>query len=143
LERGFIKAMVSIGDPPSAAWRAGFKHPMSVGYQMLAKPAVKAEIFRQAEEKLFTDMLPLALAAHKQLLTDKAVPASARVQAVKLTYDRTLGTHEAADVDKDLAEMSADELRKALERVTSELDQRPGKARDITPSIAPEAGVFD
>lgn len=89
--------------------------------QTLARPAVQAEIARQTNELLFRDILPLAIAAHKRVLTDPRSPAGAVVQAVKLAYDRTLGTDDAARA-KDPSEMTPEELAEAiakLERVAA------------------------
>ena len=117
---------------------------------MMARPAIRAEVLRKAEELLFSELLPLALAAHKQLLTDKAVPAGARLGAVKLTYDRTMGAESSETDDKEPSEMTAGELQRSIARLASELEGRPLRAKDVTPQPLeveaddpPVGGVFD
>lgn len=107
----------------------------------MARPAVRKAVADRVQELLFSELLPLAFEAHKRLLTDAAVPAGARVQAVKLTYDRTLGTGEGG-ADKDPSEMTIDEIAERIERLQSE---REGRARDVTPvpAEAPDSGVFE
>lgn len=150
LERRFIDAMVRFGDAPAAAWRAGVSGPMTAGYTMLAKPAIRAEVARQAEERLFTEGLPKALEAHMRLLDDRATPAGARVQAIKLVYDRTLGSGDDEGAEKEPSDMSAGELQRSIARLNAELEGRPLTARDITPAptstvieVTPDKGVFD
>lgn len=112
-ERRFARDMAITGDGARAAAAAGYAQPSRDAGRNMAKPLVAAEVARIAEETLFTDILPLALAAHKQLLTDPATPAGARVQAVKLAYDRTLGL--SVDLaGKEPHEMTAEEIARAI-----------------------------
>jgi hypothetical protein len=62
---------------------------------------------------LFEQVLPLAVQMHLALLADAKTPAGARVQAIKLAYDRTLGLAEGAE-HKEPHEMSSDEIAKAI-----------------------------
>lgn len=127
-------------DQGFAAKKAGISQPGAS--KALQRPAVQAEIVRIQTEALFSEILPLAVAVHRRLLTDPKVPAGAQVQAVKLAYDRTLGM-EGADKAKEPHEMTPDELARAinaLERVAAD------RARNVTPAqgLEPaESGVFD
>lgn len=150
MESAFIGVMARTGDAVYSATKVGMKHPKISGYRMANRPAVKAAILREAEEALFVELLPLALTAHKQLLTDKAVPAGARVQAVKLTYDRTLGDGSEDQAEREPSEMTAAELQRSIAHLTAELEGRPIRAKDITPAppaiveeSASDGGVFE
>lgn len=119
-ERGVAEHMARTGS--SAAVAQKLRMSASGVRAALARPAVQAEIARKQKELLFSEILPLAVAAHKRILTDAKAPAGAVVQAVKLAYDRTLGSDEAGS-SKEPHEMTPEELAQAiatLERVASE-----------------------
>lgn len=144
-ERVFVHHMANTGDQVYAATKAGYGTPRVRATELMGKPAVKDAVLRRAEEILRDELLPLALATHKRLLTDKAVPAGAALGATKLAYDRTLGTDEGK-AEKEPSEMSYDELQASIEALRREQDARADQARDVTPEQAeePEAGgVFD
>ena len=139
-ERKIAQSIALVGNAGAAAHRAGVTEQ---GVRAaLQRPAVQAEIARQHEEMLFRDILPLAVAAHKRLLTDTRTPAGATVQAIKLAYDRTLGA-EGAGQSKEPHEMTPEELAQAiaaLERVAFE------RAKPVTPDQledSPDQGIFD
>ena len=139
-ERLIAKSVALVGNAGAAAIRAGVTER---GVEMaLTRPAVQAEIARQHEEMLFRDILPLAVAAHKRLLTDTRTPAGATVQAIKLAYDRTLGA-EGAGQSKEPHEMTPEELAQAiaaLERVAFD------RAKTVAPDQlddGPDPGIFD
>lgn len=111
-QRAFAQAFASTGHAAEAAAKAGFAGRQG-GSEALAKPHVQAEIARIQTERLFNEVLPLAVQVHIDLLTSPTTPAGAKVQAVKLAYDRTLGV-EGADKTKQPHEMTPDELAKAL-----------------------------
>lgn len=129
--------MANTGDSTYAATKAGYGSPMSLGSQLMGKPAIKAEVLRKAEQILRDELLPLALAAHKRLL-DPTTPHGAQLGAVKLAYDRTLGEDEGK-ADKEPSEMSYDELQRSIDQLKQAQDALAGQARDITP----ESGVFE
>jgi len=138
-EKAFSDAMARTQDQTYAATKAGLAHPRVAGSQLMARPAVRAEVTRKVTDLLFNELLPLAYEAHKKLLTDAAVPAGARGQAVKLAYDRTLGAVEGAGAEKEPSEMSYDELQASIARLRQEQDNRAEGAKDVTP----DSGVFD
>jgi phage terminase small subunit len=112
-QRIFVNNAALTGNKVQAARAAGYKHPEIKAHAVAAKPAVQAEIRRQQLEMLFNEVLPLAVGVHLQLLKDPKTPAGARVQAVKLAYDRTLGLAEGAE-HKEPHEMTSDEIAKAI-----------------------------
>jgi len=95
-----------------AAAKAGYAD-VSSGSHALKRPDVQAEIARLQTERLFNEVLPLAVQVHIDLLTSPTTPAGAKVQAVKLAYDRTLGVEGAANA-KQPHEMTPEELAKAI-----------------------------
>lgn len=137
--------MASTGSPGAVMGKTGMSQSMVS--QTLARPAVQAEIARQTNELLFRDILPLAISAHKRVLTDPRAPAGAVVQAVKLAYDRTLGSDEAGK-QLDPAEMSPEQLVEAIakaERSMAELERiAAGRAKVIEPEEqANDTDLFD
>lgn len=111
-ERKFAEAYAMTGSQKYAATQAGYKgHTGAVG--ALQRPAIQEEIRRVQMERLFQDVLPLAVQQHLALLEDPKTPAGAKVQAIKLAYDRTLGSQEGAE-SKAPHEMSADEIQREL-----------------------------
>lgn len=82
-EKAFIGAYVAQGDATAAAKAAGYSHPSASASHALARPAIQAEIVKLQTERLFNEVLPLALKAHIELLTGKNVPAGARAHTVK------------------------------------------------------------
>ena len=141
-ERVFASTYAATGDTKHAAREAGFTGQAS-GWKALQRPAVQAEIARIQTERLFNEVLPLAVKVHIDLLQNPATPAGARVQAVKLAYDRTLGTDASAS-DKQPHEMTADEIAKALaEAKLRAATLESVKADRAKPVIDVSPGVLD
>lgn len=141
-EAVFAKIFAETGSKALAAKEAGYAQPHTAASKALARPRVQAEVARVQNEILFSEILPLAVKVHKQILEDERTPAGARVQAVKLAYDRTLGT-DAEGRQKEPHEMTREELAEAIAKLEQEA---ASKARDVTPepsSIDDESGVFD
>lgn len=130
VERGVAQHMALTGSPEAVAAKLGVT---AAGVrQAAARPAVQAEIARHTEKLLFEDILPLAVSAHRRILTDPRAPAGAVVQAVKLAYDRTLGG-EGAERSKDASEMSPEELAQSiatLERIAASRAKPVKQAND-------------
>lgn len=112
-EKAFTKVYAATGDATYSAQKAGYSSPQPRSSEMLQKPAIQAEILRLQTERLFNEILPLAIQAHVEILTDPKTPAGARTQAVKLAYDRTFGASDAAN-GKEPHEMTPAELARAL-----------------------------
>jgi len=115
-----VAAYVATGDKAEAAKRAGYANS-SGAYNALARPEIQAEVARIALDRISNELLPLALDAHKALLIDKGVPAGARVQAVKLAYDRALGPADSRPAGgKELADMTPEEIDAEIKRARAE-----------------------
>lgn len=112
-ERKFVAGYAATGDRLYAAQTAGLAQPRTAASKMLAKPELQAEIARLQTEILYSKVLPLAVAQHAMLLMSDKTPAGAKVQAIKLAYDRTLGAENAND-GKEPYEMTGDELARAV-----------------------------
>jgi hypothetical protein len=121
-----------------AATKAGLSHPETQGTRLMSRPAIKNAVLAEAEKILRDELLPLALATHKRLLTDKATPAGAALGATKLAYDRTLGVDEGK-AEKEPSEMTYDELQASIDRLRQAQDAMAESAVDVTP----DPGVFD
>lgn len=140
-ERAFVPAMVATGDVQRAGEAAGLAQPRSQGYQMLARPAVAAEIVRLQTERLVNEILPLAIEQHKALLLAPGTPAGAKSQLIKLAYDRTMGSQEGGR--KEIHEMTAAELAQELEdmrRRQAELAKPVFEGESIEVATEPTAG---
>lgn len=136
-----MSAMARTNDQTYSATKAGYGHPAKRGSELMSKPAIRAAVIREAEDALQNEILPLALAKHKFLLTDKAIPAGAQLGAVKLAYDRTLGDQADAADAKEPSEMTYDELQASIASLKAEQAAREEGAIDVTPPS--ESSVFD
>jgi hypothetical protein len=133
--------MAVTGDPTYSAAKAGYAHPQPRGSDAMARPQVQAEIVRLQTERLFSEILPLAVQEHKALLTNALTPAGAKVQAIKLAYDQTFG-RDAAAAGKDPSEMNGDELASAIDRLYQERANRAKPVVQLEES-SPKTGAFD
>ena len=138
-ERGVAREMALHGSPEAAALKTGLS--ASGVKAVLRRPAVHAEIARQQQELLFRDILPLAVAAHKRLLTDPRTPAGAVAQAVKLAYDRTLGSDDGAR-SKEPHEMTPEELAEAIATLSRIASERAKPVIEIGADVD-DSSIFD
>ena len=138
-ERTTIAAATGI--PVKAVARvAGYSQP-SAASRAMGRPAVAAEIARINQERLFNEVLPLAVQVHIDLLTNKATPAGARVQAVKLAYDRTLGLQDGPD-SKPLEQMTVEELTEAIRRFDQRAEEIAKGAKAVDATIVQEPDIL-
>ncbi|MFY7925580.1 MAG: hypothetical protein ACOVN5_07205 [Aquidulcibacter sp.] len=129
------------GDAKYAAFAAGMS-PVSGGAQRaLQRPAVQAEVLRVHTELLWSELLPLAYQAHVELLKDPRTPAGARVQAVKLAYDRTLGVQDENQA-KEPHEMTAEEIAAAIKNLEDVASAR-AKPVDSAQDVRKPANIFE
>lgn len=131
-EKAFIEPMARTGDRAYAAYKAGLSQPEAAGSQLMARPAVRAEVVRRAEAILFDELLPKALRTLSELM-EPIVPAGARLGATKLAIERTLGVQQADAAEKEPSEMTYDELQSQIARLKREQDTRAEGALDVTP----------
>jgi hypothetical protein len=126
-ERALIDAYVATGDKRRAGEAAGYASPLVAANHALARPAIAAEVTRLQLERISNELLPLAVDVHKQLLTSPTTPAGAKIQAVKLAYDRAFGSQDAAG-GKEPHEMTGAEL-------AAEIDKLKRRASDLAKPI--------
>lgn len=144
-QKQFAVAYAATGALAASAKKAGYAHHTG-GIHALENPAVRAEIARIQTERLFNEVLPLAVQTHIDLLTNPATPAGARVQAVKLAYDRTLGG-DGATADKQPHEMTPQELQKALDdarlKAAALESVKADRARPVIDDQAEKGDIFE
>jgi hypothetical protein len=104
------------------AAKTGYANSSGVS-KALARPAVQAESIQRQMLRIETEVLPLAVQTHIDMLISDKTPAGAKAQLVKLAYDRALGSQEA-NAGKAPHEMTADEIAKALMALQSEASNR-------------------
>jgi phage terminase small subunit len=126
-ERQFAEARVNGALPSHAARAAGYKSPRSIT-QLEQRPLVIAEIARLQQDRLFNEVLPLAVQVHLDLLLNPHVPPGAKVAAVKLAYDRTMGTLGPDGREKPPHEMTAEEL---IARIEALKDIKVSRAKPV------------
>lgn len=139
-EKAFAASYAETGNSRYAATKAGYSSPDQRASQALQRPAVQAEIARRQQELLFSQVLPLAVQVHLKILADEKAPAGARVQAVKLAYDRTLGLNEAMG-GKEAHEMTAEEIAKAIEQLQRVAAERARPVMDLQAEAMDEPGT--
>lgn len=138
-ERRFIELFAATGDRQYAGAGAGYANPTQAASKVLARPSNVAAVQKIVLDRLFNELLPIAVDAHKRLLTSATTPAGAMVQAIKLLYDRTLGVDEAGQT-KDLGEASADELEQLRVALVAKLADMAAPRLELVAS--PNSGVF-
>jgi hypothetical protein len=94
---------------------------------------VAAEVARIQMERLTNEILPLAVDVHCRLLKDPRTPGGVLVQAVKLAYERALGS--GAMEGKEPHEMTADEIATALQALKREASNRAKPVIESAPSV--------
>ena len=140
-EIGFSAAMAATGDAAYSAAKVGAKSPVSRAFEMMARPAVQAEIRAQQLARLHNDLLPLAINTLETALTDGTVPWGSKMVASKIVLDRVYAPGEAG-AGKDASEMSGDELQAAIDRLRREASARAKPIVEHEESI-PKTGAFD
>lgn len=141
-ERLFTKHMAATGDKKYSGTQAGLAFPLQSADKMLKRPAVIAEIRRQQEEKLYSELLPASIKCLGEIIGDPKAPAGARVQASKVVLDRTLGANDGGNT-KEPHEMTPDEIAEAIAKLE---DAAAAQARPIHRNVTieqPNADVFE
>lgn len=133
-EQTFVRAMALTGDKGMSALVAGYAAPETNGHHVANRPGVQAAIAAEQTRLLFETALPLAVQTLVSIMADSRAPAGARVQAVKVALDRTLGSQEGAQA-KQPHEMSPDELAQAI----ANLEQMAmAKAKPVEAEVLPD-----
>ena len=138
-EKTFVDTFAATGDKGLAGKVAGYAQPHVGAHKALARPIVQAEIVRVQNERLFSELLPLAIETLKNVMTDARAPAASKVRASEVVLNRTLGTDAAQK--KELHEMTAEEIQ-------AQIDALKRKAADAAKPIlegkaVPLDSVFD
>lgn len=136
-ERAVAEAFAESGSQYVTALAAGVSQ--SGASRALQRPAVQAEIIRLQTERLTNDLLPLAVNAVSEILTNAKAPAGARIQAAKLVFDRTLGA-QAGLGDKEPHEMSGSELADAIAKLEA---MAAARAKPVEAEVIEDKGIFD
>lgn len=119
-QRTFIMALVRTGtNPTNAAREAGYSDAGASAYDLMRLPHIAAAIRLERERYISGELANVATGTLHAILTDKAAPASARVQAARTVLEMSgeIGRHKtSAEEDRPLSEMSADELAKLIDK---------------------------
>lgn len=142
-ETAFVERYVQTGDAAYAAEKAGYGSPLVRGSQLLAKAAIQSEIRARQTERLWGDVLPLAIGELERGLREATTPWGAKSALIKLAMDRTLGAGDAAE-GKQPHEMTPDELARAIDQLKREASDRakPIQVVEVEPD-ATANGLFD
>lgn len=131
-EQRFIGALAVSGVPEYARLKAGYRSKADV--DKAKNPAIMAAVEALRCEFIEKEAMPLAMAAHLELLQAPTPPA-VRATMVKLTYEEHGKFLQDGASDKDPAEMTSEEIAERIRRF--EL-LAAAKAVDVTP----EEGIF-
>lgn len=110
MERTFVEHMIQTDDGVYSATKAGYANPAIAAWKLQQRPAIRKDILDGQQIVIDTEILPLAVARHKQLLTSEKTGEGALVKAIDLAYKRSLGVALDTADTKELHEMTADEL---------------------------------
>jgi hypothetical protein len=128
---------VSGDDKATACRKAGY--PATASWTLFNRGKVRRALPLIIESFLVTDAAPAALRALYRIVTDDKAPGGVQVQAANSLLDRAgfgAKRHEKqAGEGKDVAQMSADELRQAIDKLQAEID---GRMHDVTPDSEPD-----
>lgn len=140
-EKSFSAVMAVTGDPTYSAAKVGARTPQARGSEMMARPAVQAEIRAQQLARLHNDLLPAAINTLETALTDKTVPWGSKMVASKIVLDRVYASNEGG-AGKDASEMTGDELQAAIDKLRREASSRAKPILEHEES-SPKTGAFD
>lgn len=119
-QKAFVDALVRTGcSGTKAAEMAGYSVARQAAYDLQHLPHVAAAIRLERERYISGELANVATGTLHAILTDKAAPASARVQAARTVLEMSgeIGRHKtSAEDDRPLSEMSADELAKLIDK---------------------------
>lgn len=139
MQQAFVHGVVSGGlSHTESARQAGFDSYKSAAYRLPRLPHIAAAIKQERAKVFDTDLANVAANTLKEVMQDVNAPAAARVSAARtvLEVTRELGrAKEDPTDDKNLAEMTADELASLIDRWQGE---RAAIAKDVTPGVSPE-----
>lgn len=153
-QREFVRHFLRLGgDATQAAREAGYSEvsASTLGYQLLQKPHVAAAILH-AQRSEFAELATIATQQARLMLLDPGLPAGARVDLIKATWDRAglvarKDTPEDSDGSDDMREWSLDKLQAFLaefQRQRAAAPDRAGTIIDVEdePPVSGEQGAL-
>lgn len=141
-ETAVVQAFAETESVQFARMKGQYRSDQAV-YQALQRPAVQAEIRKVQLERLHNDLLPAAVTVLRTALDlDHAgVPWGSRITAAKIVTDRVFNDAQSGQ-RKDVADMTADELKDAMQDLQSRLANMAKPIVDATPAPT-EEGAFE
>ena len=132
-QRDFVNYLVRESKNPTEAARlAGYAHPKQSAYDLTRNPSI-ALLMRQTRQTVYqTELASLSADTLRNVMLDIDAPASAKVSAARTALELAGDLGKNADdptSNRNLAEMSPDELATMIDRWESE---RAELAKDIT-----------
>lgn len=144
MRREFVQRMAQSGDATYSAEKAGFAHPQVTGSRLMADPTIKNDIQKRLNYAIENRLGDLAIARMQKILQDDTQKGSVHVAAIKLVWSHVHGRNIS---EKELHEMTADELRAAAEGARAALAELEARSKtidhDAPADPAPEPGIFD
>lgn len=144
MERVFAKHLASTGNPVYAAKEAGYSHPSSAATRNSQNPAVQSESRKYARQLLHEGAL-VGVQTLLSIAQDVKQPAGARVTAGDKLI-RHSGLSAIDRDEKDPAEMTGEELQRAIaaaEQLYSELANRAKPVIEHEAPAQPEPSILD
>lgn len=150
-QHDFVKAILAGSRPSDAATRARFAEPSVAAYRLMHLPAVQVAIHQGVQRKLQQEAAA-SLNVLIEIRDDAKAPARVRADVGKWLLN--LAGHVAPTTrgdgtpEKQLAEMSPDELHAYIERNQKEIDRLEGelaaRAKDVSaPHSAPNTPLIE
>lgn len=133
----FIFELLRGRNKTEAALAAGYREG-SAGH-VLRHAGVQRVLAACMDRFLVGELAPTAFGVVNKLMIDEKTPAGVRATLALGVLDRAgfgAKRHEKqAGEGKDVAQMSADELRQAIDKLQAEID---GRMHDVTPDSGPD-----
>lgn len=126
MQAAFVRAVaVECMTQTKAAEAAGYSHPSSRAVELVRQPHILAAIQTARQAIINTDLAALGLRTMRELMSDSATPAPVRFQAAKWSLEtaghKDVPTSQQAQAEKQLHEMSVEELEAFIQRGESAL----------------------
>lgn len=144
MQREFVTRMANSGDAVYSAEKAGYAHPQVAGAKLMRDPTIKNDIQKRLNTAIEGRLGDLAIWRMEKILADDKQKGSVHVAAIKLVWSHVHGRNIN---EKELAEMTPDELRQASQAAHAALEELKSRAKTIDhdepPIEAEAASIFD
>jgi hypothetical protein len=140
----FINYLVEGLTQTEAARLAGYSHPSEQAWHLVRHPRIQDELQVRRQARIVSRTVGLALAAMDAALEDPKASHTAKFPYVKLAL--ALGGHHERVNDakgiqnKDLSEMTPDELAQTIAEARQARADIEARMRDVTPNDAQKDG---